>query len=75
MKIEEKILKIQLITDGLIEDVCGGLDNNFGYYQVKSNLNQTKTALHNRIVQLRREFRELDIMIQEYDTKDFEEDE
>lgn len=75
MKIEEKVLKIQLITDDLLEDVYGALDNNFGYHQFHSNLNQTKTALHNRIVQLRRELRELDVMIKEYDVGDFEEDE
>lgn len=63
MTIGEKSYMIQLLAKGLAADVTEGNISKFNSYFVPRHC--TKTALHNRIVQLRYELLQLDKMIGE----------
>lgn len=61
MTIGEKACLIELLMKGLSDDITSASISNFNSYYVPRHC--TKTAVHNRIVQLRYELSDLDKMI------------
>lgn len=63
MTIGEKACLVEMLTKGLSDDITSASISNFNSYFVPRHC--TKTAIHNRIVQLRYELLQLDKMIGE----------